>query len=233
MQGGPVIRGVQLVQVPKTGGTRWLTHLDAMDDAAYAAAVAPIVPLVERSLLPTVVANRVQEVTRDPPSIRLEGWQQARRRFRGMVADLAPGSGAILLADVRSCYAEIGAQTVGSALQRLGCRAREVRSVLAAVRTFGTHGVEGLPIGPAPSAVLANAVLAEVDERLSAGGYRYVRWVDDVMVFADGAASAESALRVLERTLVALGLRLAEEKTRLLDTPAAIRSAGAGPHSCA
>jgi hypothetical protein len=150
-----------------------------------------------------------------------------------MVADLARGSGAILLADVRSCYAGIGADTVGSALERVGCRAREVCSVLTAVRTFGGHGVEGLPIGPTPSAVLANAVLAGVDERLRAGGYRHVRWVDDVMVFADGAASAESALRVLERTLAALGLRLAEEKTRLLDTPTAIRSAGAGPHSCA
>lgn len=226
----PVTSGIRLEPVPKPGGTRWLTRLDAAAEASYATAVIPIVPAVERSLPAEVVANRVVQITKDPPRIRLEAWKRARGRFRAMAQDLARGSRTILAVDVRGCYAGIGSDSVVSALERVGCRTSDARAVAQAIERFESQGVTGLPVGPAPSAVLANAVLAKVDEDLRAAGYRHLRWVDDLTVFTDGTPSAVRGLRIIEGSLAALGLELAEEKTRLLDPSAAMPFVDVGSH---
>jgi len=209
--------GVRLTPVAKPGGVRWLTRLDPARAAVYAGSVAPAVPAIERALTPGVVANRVAVLRRHPPEIRLEPWQTARARFRALAADLASGSDVILLADVRACYAAITPERVEDALIRLGCRRGIARGVAATVRAFERSGVVGLPVGPEPSAVLANAVLAHVDESLGAGGFRHLRWVDDVLVAASDPSSAASALGIVESALGEIGLTVAAEKTRVLE----------------
>jgi len=219
--------GVRLTPIAKRGGVRWLTQLDPERAAAYAASVAPAVPTIERALAPGVVANRVAVLRPDPPVIRLEPWRTARARFRSLAAGLASGSGAMLVADVRGCYAAITPERVEDALVRLGCGGGIARGVSATVRAFERSGVVGLPVGPEPSAVLANAVLAHVDASLDAGGFRHLRWVDDLLVAASGPRSAASALRTLESALGEIGLMVAAEKTRVLD-PATVPDRG-GP----
>jgi len=160
---------------PKTGGTRWLTHLDATDDAAYAAAVAPIVPLVERSLLRpwSRIGSRRSRGTR-----RRSGWKDGSRPAGGS-AGWSPTSHQDR---GRSSSPTYGAATRRSEPRRSGARcsgsdAEPGRSAPSSRRSDVRYPrCGGTPDRAAPSAVLANAVLAEVDERLSAGGYRYVRW---------------------------------------------------------
>lgn len=208
--------GVRLTPIAKPGGVRWLTQLDPARAAAYAASVAPAVPAIERALAPGVVANRVAVLRLDPPVIRLEAWRTARARFRALAADLVSASDAVLVADVQGCYAAITPERVEDALVRLGCGGI-ARGVAATVRAFERSGVVGLPVGPEPSAVLANAVLAHVDASLDAGGFRHLRWVDDLLVAASGPSSAASALRTLESALGEIGLMVAAEKTRVVD----------------
>ncbi len=214
---------VRLRAEPKPGGVRWLARLDPATAAAYAASVAPVVPAIERHLTPNVVANRVREVNADPPAIRLEDWRTARARFRRLVEQAAPGAGAALVADVRDCYGSIGAPALVVALQRAGVHPRDVGPSLRILEDLAALGVRGLPIGPEPSAVLANAVLATADRALQTAGFAHVRWVDDVVVFARDGAGARDALGVLETALGGVGLRLAEEKTRVILDPDAIR----------
>jgi hypothetical protein len=223
--------GVRLVPVERPGGVRWLTHLSPARAAAYASSVAPAVPAIERALGPVVVANRVVALPLDPPAIVLEPWRSARARFSALVGDLALGSKALLLADVRGCYAAITAGRVREALARLGCDPGIARHIAATVRGFERAGVVGLPVGPEGSAVLANAVLAHVDASLERAGFRHLRWVDDVMVGIAGASSAERALRVIERALGEVGLEVATQKTRIVDASCTDRS-DALPASC-
>jgi hypothetical protein len=215
---------VRLVPVPKPGGIRWLTRLGSARATSYTRAVLPVVGPIELALSPSAVANRVVHVSHDPPAIRLEGWREAHARLRRLAAALAARSGAVLLADVRSCYGSIGVDEVRGALERVGCPPGHIGAVVEVIEGFGDEGVPGLPVGPEPSAVLANAVLAHVDERLRAVGHRHLRWVDDLMVFGHARGSVTAALPVLEGALADLRLGLAHEKTRVVEDPTWLRS---------
>ena len=88
--------------------------------------------------------------------------------------------------------------------------ASEIAGFLAGLERIG---VEGLPVGPDGSAVLANAVLAQVDRSLREAGIEHLRWVDDVVMSGGDAPAALSAFRT---ALATIGLRPNEAKTRIL-----------------
>ncbi len=209
----------RLIPVPTPRGTRWLVRLDDQTSGAYASLVARVVPTIERSLSPAVVANRVALATTEPPRIRLEAWDRAHRRFRETARRLAARSRAALIADVRACYASIAPDVVGHRLESMGCPQGDVDPIVSALRHFAARGIRGLPVGPEASAVLANAVLGAVDEALQDVGVRHVRWVDDMIAFATGPRQAEDALGALRSALSALRLAPAPAKTRIVLTP--------------
>jgi hypothetical protein len=218
----------RLVRSPKRGGgVRWLSLLDHPTEARYAALVASVAPAIEASLGAEVVANRAALGT---PSIGLplRPWRPAWDAFLRSGQHLALAAGAFVAADVRRCYPSIGPDLVGRTLRRLGCARNDVRGVTTTLEALGAAGVPGLPIGPNPSAVLANAVLAGADEALRAAGVRHLRWVDDVWIFAPGRPEAVAALGSLARWLEGQGLSLAPEKTRVLDRPHEIAAAVTG-----
>jgi hypothetical protein len=165
------------------------------------------------------MANRVASWGLDPPALSLRPWRLERRRFAARLAHLAAGPGAIAFADVRRCYASISPAMVGRALRRAGLgTVREIEDLLDALERVG---VRGLPVGPDPSAVLANAVLAPVDRALVDAGVEHLRWVDDIVV---SGADPQAALSVIRRALERIGLRLNERKTRVVVDPASFRS---------
>lgn len=218
---------VRIRAEPKRGGIRWLVALGAAAAEAYAAAVAPLVPAIEAALPREVLANRVAAVRRDPARIELEPWEVARARFRRLVRERAARAGAALMVDVRDCYGSISVPTVAASLTALGCAAHRVAAVVGILERLAARGVRGLPIGPEPSAVLANAVLLPVDRALREGGWHHLRWVDDVIVFTEGPGAAAEALERFTAAVSDLGLAVATPKTRVIVDPAAIRGAAA------
>jgi reverse transcriptase-like protein len=207
---------VRLVPVPKSGGIRWLAELDPSFARAYERLVAVLAPEIERTLAPGVLANRVAFADRARGIVRLEPWRSARVRFRRALADGVAGATTVVLADVRDCYASIGPDVCAIALRRIGAPRSSIVELGRLLRELQAGGLPGLPVGPAPSAVLANAVLAGADRSLAGAGLAHVRWVDDFVAFASGAAEAHRALAVLRFALADLGLELCEAKTRLL-----------------
>ena len=75
---------------------------------------------------------------------------------------------------------------------------------------------EGTPQGGPLSPLLANIYLHPLDETLAANGVRFVRYADDFVVFARTKQKAEEALTLIRQALTTLGLRLNEEKTRIV-----------------
>lgn len=209
----------RLVPAPKRGGgVRWLSILDRPTAARYAALVASVVPTIEAELGQEVVANRAV-AGMSPIALRLRPWGPAREGFLRSGHRLALAAGSFVAADVHRCYPSIGPDLVGRTLRQMGCAMSDVMGVTALLEAFDDAGVPGLPIGPDPSAVLANAVLAGADEVLRATGVRHLRWVDDFWIFAAGLREAVAALRSLGGWLEARGLALVPEKTRMLDRP--------------
>jgi hypothetical protein len=191
---------------------RSLTRLDPADGASYARAVSALVPAIEARLGPDVMANRAlgrgafEDTT-------LESWVEPRRAFHRELRRLA-SRGDVTMIDVFDCYGSIRPRTVESALRRF--RRGDSARVLRLLGRFEDAGVRGLPVGPQPSAILANAVLFGLDRALDRAGVRHVRWVDDIALASSDEASARRALGVAVEALDALGLALNDRKTRVL-----------------
>jgi hypothetical protein len=209
---GPPIR---VDPVPKPGGgVRHLISLGPADAQHYAAAVRPVVPIVERASGPWALANRGRMT---PEGLALEDWRAARDRFRAVTRSNLVGVASVFLGDVEDCYGTIGPSTVMSALRRLGLDAVAAGRVGAILADLQRRGVRGLPVGPDASAILGNAVLLLVDQVFAREGLTFLRWVDDVSVFAPNRAVAMHAHDVFRRTLAHLGLRANEAKTMVVD----------------
>ena len=80
---------------------------------------------------------------------------------------------------------------------------------------FGaTHGV-GIPQGPGASALLANVLLLDVDMNLVDWGLPYLRYMDDIKVYAENEGELSEVLVLLDQHLKSLGLHLNSSKTKI------------------
>ncbi len=217
------------IEIAKAGGgIRTLTVLGPRDLRRYEAAVAAVVPAVERSLGEVAIANRARPVA---AGLRLEPWSRARDRYRRKVAAAVTGPFRVaFVGDVRDCYGSITHGEVARALRCIGAHEDDVEAVVETLRGFEERGVRGLPVGPPPSAVLANAVLAPVD-RAVAGAVDgpVLRWVDDVVACATARQSVRRAAAIFERSLAELGLAPHEGKSSTIDEPRALGPTAARP----
>ena len=200
--------GPRFEPVPKPGGgIRWLTRLDPAGEAEYRQAVRPLGGRIERALGPEAFAIRIRPAADGPI---LAPWAPARaawrKTLRGVLRTAPPGT-AFAVADIRDCYGSISPDTIASLL------GPEAAHAVAFLRRLQERGVRGLPIGPDPSAVLANAVLGELDRAVRSTGARHARWVDDVVLWG-ARPEIWRALCALDDVTGRLGLSLHEGKTR-------------------
>ena len=219
------VRPPELVPVLTPGGVRRvLTILDPRDEARYRSVVERVTGVVERALGPEVLANRASPGL----GLALRPWRPAWRRLLLERRALSARGPVLLHTDVRRCYPSIGGSAVHGALRRLGAGRDDARVVAQEVDRFQAGGVPGLPIGPDPSAVLANAVLVDADLALQQSGCHHVRWVDDVWASARTRGHAERALAMLRAALERIGLEVNEEKTTVFEAVDAASFLGEG-----
>jgi hypothetical protein len=218
---GPALsRPIRWEVIPKPGGApRRLVVLSRADDVAFSRSVAGVLPAVHLALGSESHANRVVgwEPMRGPV---LEPWQPARRRWQRDVRRLGSDAHRVAVTDVRACYASISPGVVTDRLRAIGASEACVHEIGSWLRVFGEAGVDGLPVGPAASALLADAVLSVGDDALRATGAAHVRWVDDVAIFAPDAWTRAAALEALLRAWASCGLEPNDAKTHLLDDAA-------------
>jgi hypothetical protein len=185
------------------GGDRWLVRLDPRDQRTYRHLVLPLVPRIERSVGPLAFAPRA---TSDG---RLRPWPDARSAWRRAVhRSIVRASGSVVVvSDVRDCYPSVGER----ALEAVACSDQ----LTAFLQGMADAGVRGIPVGPDPSAILANGVLAYADRAAAAAGCRPIRWVDDVVLVAAGRRPVIRAFDAWRRALAELGLEAHDGKTRM------------------
>ncbi|HEY7280430.1 MAG TPA: RNA-directed DNA polymerase [Actinomycetota bacterium] len=191
------------------GSRRVLAVLDPAVHARYRAVVADAAGAVERSLGPEVTGGRCQSVAGD---LEVEAWGRAWRRHVRRVRSWR--CEAVVRLDVRDCFGSIPPDAALDALARSGADRAATSAIERLLRTFEADGIRGLPVGPEPSAVLANAVLSSADLAMRSLGLPFVRWTDDVTV-AVGTSDPGAVAEAWAAALVPLGLRPAHEKTRI------------------
>jgi RNA-directed DNA polymerase len=167
------------------------------------------------------------------------------RRAQDAIAEIqmlaTHGYTRVLEADIRACFDEIDHTAL---LDRLRARIKDKR-VLALVKAFLKAGVmthigdredtlTGTPQGGILSPLLANIALSALDEHFARqwqprkhqrdkrrskglGNWRLIRYADDFVIMVSGTGQHAEALRDEAAAVLApLGLRLAEEKTRVV-----------------
>ena len=183
------------------GKRRLLTTLDEAEAALYRRVTALALP-------------------RRPPDLRAFGCERPRGRrpwcdervaWRAELRLALASADAVVASDVADCYPSIGERAIRMASSWAEGEPEPLLAFLARVRAAGSG--DGLPVGPGPSAAIADAVLSIADERARAAGLVPVRWVDDVVFAGDGGQVARAA-RAWGTALRELGLREHEGKRR-------------------
>jgi retron-type reverse transcriptase len=192
------------------------------DRVVHHALIAVIAPPLQRHFVRTSYANR-----------HGYGSHRALRRF----ARACREHPWVLQADIRLYFPSIDHQLLLAQLERrIACRPTLwlLRTILAngasagpAIDAFPGDDLltplqrpRGLPIGNLTSQFLANLHLDPIDHRLrSLPGVRaYLRYVDDLSLFADHPETLCHSLTVLRTELHALRLRLHPSKTQIRRT---------------
>jgi hypothetical protein len=186
--------------------------LSERDAGAWRALAARVAGTIEDRLDPRVLANRAGVPGVAGP---VEPVWPALSRARRLGARL-PGPFR-LRTDVAAFYPSITPTTLFRCLRRFGVAPHEARSAADMLEGWGSEGYPGLPIGPPLSAIVANAVLAPVDERLP--DVRWFRWVDDYLFAPPSERDASRILDRIDQALDEIGLRRSETKTILVAGP--------------
>lgn len=179
---------------------------------------------LEPRLDPRVMANRVLI---EGGRWRLLPFRPAFSRARRAAERLRRGSSALLRTDVASFYPSVLPGVLSSALIRTGTDRSDADRAAALVERWGSDGRPGLPIGPPASAVLANAVLRDLDGNLA--GLPFLRWVDDVLIGLRFPRAGALVVERIDESLDRLGLKRNEAKTAILDASGPVRWLGRSP----
>jgi len=136
-----------------------------------------------------------------------------RRAWRSALIEAANPGAVVVVSDVAACYPSIGELALRAASRAAG---GDPAPLIEELRRVWANGSRGLPIGPAASSYLADAVLAIADAAADGAGVVPVRWVDDVAFVGDHRSVGRSA-RAWAATLRELGLREHDGKHRSVE----------------
>jgi len=155
------------------------------------------------------------------PSLRPQNLARERAAARA-------GCAFLLKADVSQFYPSLYTHAVGWAIDpKLREKAHWKNGKLLgkqldqALMDLDGKVSQGIPIGNDISYLLAEAVLAQVDVRISAPAHRAFRWFDDYEISFDTRGEAEACLKRLSGELARFRLRLNPSKTKIVELPQA------------
>ncbi|HVZ16301.1 MAG TPA: RNA-directed DNA polymerase, partial [Terriglobales bacterium] len=150
------------------------------------------------------------------------GYEQFRERS----VELAGAHKHVLLVDVADFYNQIYLHRVNNAVEHAGVTPKGLAEDLEGfLLKLNSSISQGLPVGPAASIVLAEAVMIDVDQHVAGQGLSHCRYVDDFRIFADSENALYGILQSLTLYLYENHrLSIAHEKTRVLTTEEFLRT---------
>lgn len=201
------------------GGFRVVHQLEPIDAIVYTALAFETAPSIEAARMPQ--AQNIACSYRFAPAdgsffARGTGWAD----FNSKTEQLLGGFSHILVTDITDFYNQIYLHRLNNAIESSNSAlkpfAAEIENFLL---TLNSKSSQGVPVGPAASIVMAEAVLIDVDLFLQGQGVRHTRYVDDIRLFSN---SPRELHRVLERLTLYLyenhRLTVSSEKTKLSES---------------
>lgn len=201
-------------------GFRVITQLDPLDFLIFAATIREIASDIENSRISVdqniVFSYRVL-IGADgqifDPNVGYEGFlNQARILLQDDSINF------VATTDIADFYSRIYHHRLENALQSATSRQSHVRAIMRLLAGWNGTETFGIPVGNAPSRLLAEMTLADVDEALLANRVRFIRYNDDYRIFTQSYSEAYRHLAFLADVLSRNhGLTLQPQKTTILD----------------
>lgn len=200
---------------------RVVTQLDPLDFLVYAALIREIAKDIESIRVP-VSSNVVFSYRLSPskdgqlfdPTI---GYDTFLKRSAEMLDDKKISH--VALADIADFYPRIYHHRLENALSNATLRSQHVTAIMKLLSGWNGTETFGIPVGNAPSRVLAEVTISDVDEALLASGINFIRYNDDYRIFTKNHGEAYRALAFLAEVLYRNhGLTLQPQKTHVLST---------------
>lgn len=190
------------VPVDKPGGrTRWLAVPCIVDRVAQTAALALLVPALDRRMSDASFAFR--------PRLGVAHALEEVRRAR------ADGHGWVAETDIAACFDSIPHRRL---LDELAIWIEDPAWLRVIALWLGATPWRrrGIPQGAPVSPLLCNLYLHPFDRAMEAAGHRAIRYADDLVICARSRERAARGLDYARVLLAARGLRMKPEKTRLI-----------------
>lgn len=210
------MRGFRQLLVPKSSaGVRPATQLDPLDAIILTGIIYEVGEFVERARIP-ISEGMVFSFRFDPgmdgslwdSNISYDAFQDRTREWL-----LEEDVSVVAETDISSFYHSVSAELVALQLERFGVRRKYASALTTLLKSLS---IDGLPVGPSSSALLAEAVLTPIDLQLISMGARFVRFNDDYRFFCRSDSEAQTLLQgfadALWRTA---GLTMQEAKTKI------------------
>lgn len=177
------------------GGYRIVHQLDPIDAVVYTASVYAVSKEIERARQPKykqiACSYRI-----DPDDHGFFVAGSGFSEYRSRCEELAGKHKYVLTTDISDFYNRVYLHRIQNAIEscRDGNAGKDIENLLL---TFNNKTSQGIPVGPAASIVLSEAVLIDVDQYLERSGKRHVRYVDDIRIFGDSPHELDVLLQGL------------------------------------
>ncbi len=199
---------------------RAVHQLEPIDTIIYTALVREVCEVIEKYRRPisenSVFSYRIKPDSEGNFFLDSDGWGSYVSRLEEL--SIKYDSGYVLVCDITDFYNQINVHRIQSLMTEAGNGAfnNQANIIHEFILNLNDRGSRGIPIGPQASIILAELIMASVDNHIKTQTDDFARYVDDIRVFFNTYEEAVIALHNLTDCLNSEHhLVLSGEKTKI------------------
>lgn len=207
--------------VPKPyGGFRVVHQLDPLNTLAYVALTFHVAESIEQARIKSSEGVACSYRIKVDPSGSFFDSGNGYGMFFKRSESLAEEYRYVLTTDISDFYNQIYLHRLQNNIEYCGKGLADISRKIERFLTKINNSVsKGVPVGPAPSIIMAEAVLIDVDKFVRDECADFTRYVDDFRIFSNSKSDLERLLHDLTEYLYANHrLTLATSKTQIMET---------------
>ena len=207
---------------PKPNGNYRIVHqLDPIDSLIYTALIREVCEIIEDYRIPE--AENIACSYRIKPDLEGSffssdtGWDNFLSRSEDLANKYEDGF--VLVADITDFYNQIYTHRIQNLIEEAGYGAFDElsRVIERFLLDLNKKTSRGIPVGPAPSIILAELIMASIDNKIRTYTDDFVRYMDDIRMFFKKHEDAVYAHHELTKYLYSYHrLVFSGEKTKVL-----------------
>lgn len=210
---------------PKPNGNYRIVHqLDPIDSLIYASLIREVCEVVESYRIPE--SEDIACSYRIKPDMEGsffqkndDGWQKFKSKSEELAIKYKGGF--VIVADITDFYNQIYTHRICGLIEEAGQGAHDDLSVVLEKFILGLNKKtsRGIPVGPAPSIIISELIMADIDRKIKNYTNDFVRYVDDIRIYLKFRENAVYVLHELTKHLYSYHrLVFSGEKTKIIST---------------